>query len=376
MTVRVKSDRLVLEGDLVTEPSSEADAAHLLPVRVTPVFNTYWRFAVERQKVFFQRLDGRPGPWTEDPVISIHKFTNAYRASDRVSQYLIRHVIYRDDLPRSPSEVFFRTLLFKLFNKIETWQLLEHSFGAIIFKDYKFENYDKVLTQAMAAGGRIYSAAYIMPPGGSAFGHKSKHQNHLRLLERMMADELAGQLGALKRMQAAFELLRSYPTIGDFLAYQFVTDINYSEITDFTEMDFVIPGPGAKDGLRKCFSNSAGLNEAELIRLMADNQEQEFERLGIKFDNLWGRRLQLIDCQNLFCEVDKYSRVAHPDIAGISGRTRIKQKFSPTGPLELPWYPPKWGINSKIEKEYAKKSLTFNSENGISLQANLDLNKR
>lgn len=376
MTVRVKSDRLVLEGDSVTEPSSEADAAHLLPVRVTPVFNTYWRFAVERQKVFFQRLDGRPGPWTEDPVISIHKFTNAYRASDRVSQYLIRHVIYRDDLPRSPSEVFFRTLLFKLFNKIETWQLLEHSFGAIIFKDYKFENYDKVLTQAMAAGGRIYSAAYIMPPGGSAFGHKSKHQNHLRLLERMMADELAGQLGALKRMQAAFELLRSYPTIGDFLAYQFVTDINYSEITDFTEMDFVIPGPGAKDGLRKCFSNSAGLNEAELIRLMADNQEQEFERLGIKFDNLWGRRLQLIDCQNLFCEVDKYSRVAHPDIAGISGRTRIKQKFSPTGPLELPWYPPKWGINSKIEKEYAKKSLAFNSENGISLQANLDLNKR
>lgn len=376
MTVRVKSDRLVFEGDFVTEPSSGVDAAHLLPIRVTPVFNTYWRFAVERQKVFFQRLEGRPGPWTEDPVISIHKFTNAYRASDRVSQYLIRHVIYRNDLPQSPSEVFFRTLLFKLFNKIETWQLLEHSFGAITFKDYKFENYDKVLTQAMAAGGRIYSAAYIMPPGGSTFGHKSKHQNHLRLLERMMADELAGQLGALKRMQAAFELLRSYPTIGDFLAYQFVTDINYSEVTDFTEMDFVIPGPGAKDGLRKCFSHSAGLNEAELIRLMADNQEQEFERLGIKFNNLWGRRLQLIDCQNLFCEVDKYSRVAHPDIAGISGRTRIKQKFSPTGPLEIPWYPPKWGINSKIEKEYAKKSLTSTSENGISLQVNLDLYKR
>lgn len=376
MTVRVKSDRLATEGDLVTEPSSEMDAVHLLPVRVTPVFNTYWRFAVERQKVFFQRLDGRPGPWTEDPVISIHKFTNAYRASDRVSQYLIRHVIYRDDLPQSPSEVFFRTLLFKLFNKIETWQLLEHSFGAITFKDYKFEHYDKVLTQAMAAGGRIYSAAYIMPPGGSAFGHKSKHQNHLRLLERMMADELAGQLGAVKRMQAAFELLRGYPTIGDFLAYQFVTDVNYSEVTDFTEMDFVIPGPGAKDGLRKCFSHSAGLNEAELIRLMADNQEQEFERLGIDFNDLWGRRLQLIDCQNLFCEVDKYSRVAHPDIVGISGRTRIKQKFTPTGPLELPWYPPKWGINSKIEKDYAKKSPVSSLKNGDPLQVNLDLDKR
>jgi hypothetical protein len=268
------------ESDSITVPAPTVSPSHLLPVKVTPVFDSYWRFAVERQNVFCQRLKGKSAPWTTDPVISVHKFTNAYRASDRVSQYLIRHVIYRDDLPKSPSEVLFRTLLFKLFNKIETWKLLEHTFGEITFKNYKFEHYDKVLSQAMRAGGRIYSAAYIMPPGGSAFGHTAKHQNHLRLLERMMADDLAGQMAQLKKMQTAFELLRSYPTIGDFLAYQFVTDINYSEVTDFSEMDFVIPGPGARDGLRKCFSDSAGLNEAELIRLMADNQEREFERLG------------------------------------------------------------------------------------------------
>lgn len=330
---------------------SSSESTHLLPIKVTAAFDTYWRFAVERQNVFFSRLRRQPEPWTSDPIILRHKFTNAYRASDRVSQYLIRHVIYRADLPDAPSEVLFRSMLFKFFNKIETWKLLEHTFGEVTFKNYKFEHYDQVLSQAMRVGARIYSAAYIMPPGGSTFGHTAKHQNHLRLLERMMADDLAGQLGRLTKMQTAFELLRSYPTIGDFLAYQFVTDINYSEITNFSEMDFVVPGPGARDGVRKCFGDSAGLNEAELIRLMADNQEREFERLGIDFQPLWGRRLQLIDCQNLFCEVDKYSRVAHPEIAGISGRTRIKQKFSSTGPLDLPWYPPKWGINSKIEAD-------------------------
>ena len=322
--------------------------SHLLPIKVSSVFDTYWRFAAERQDVYFRRLAKQAEPWTHDPVISVHKFTNAYRASDLVSQYLIRHVIYRDDLPKSDAEVLFRTLLFKLFNKIETWELLEHTFGAVTFKAYKFEHYDRMLGEAMRAGGRIYSAAYIMPPGGSAFGHVAKHQNHLRLLEKMVADNLAGKLSKMRKMQPAFELLRSYPTIGDFLAYQFVTDINYSEVTDFSEMEFVIPGPGARDGLRKCFADSAGLNEAELIRLVADNQEREFERLGIEFQSLWGRRLQLIDCQNLFCEVDKYARVAHPEVSGISGRTRIKQKFSPTGPLERPWYPPTWGINDKI----------------------------
>ena len=322
--------------------------SHLHPIRVSPVFDTYWRFATERQQVYFRRLEGRAMPWTKDPVLLVHKFTNAYRASDRVSQYLIRNVIYRPDVPSDGPEVVFRILLFKVFNKIETWELLEQSFGAITLRDYRFERYDKVLSNAMRAGKRIYSAAYIMPPGGSAFGHTAKHQNHLRLVERMMADGLPLQLSALKTMQSAFELLRSYPTLGDFLAYQFVTDLNYSEVTNFTETEFVVPGPGARDGLRKCFIDSAGLNEAELIRLVADIQEQEFERLGLEYKSLWGRRLQLIDCQNLFCEVDKYARVAHPDVPGISGRTRIKQKFRTTGPLPSPWFPPKWGLNEKI----------------------------
>jgi hypothetical protein len=113
-------------------------------------------------------------------------------------------------------------------------------------------------------------------------------------------------------------------------------------------MDFVVPGPGARDGLRKCFADPGGLNEPELIRLMADLQEQEFERFGLDFQSLWGRRLQLIDCQNLFCEVDKYARVAHPQITGRTGRTRIKQKFEPTlTPIEL-IYRPKWKLNEKI----------------------------
>ena len=324
---------------------------HLTPAKTSEVYESYWRFAAERQNIFFRRTRGEARPWTSNAVLATYKFTNAYRASDRASQYLIRHVIYRADLPSSPREVFFRILLFKLFNRAETWELLEQSFGPITFADYRFAAYDEVLARAMRNGRRIYSAAYIMPPGWSAFGRHAKHQNHLLLLERMMADWLPERLAETRTMQEGFERLRAYPTIGDFLAYQFITDINYSAITDFSEMDFVVPGPGARDGLRKCFADPGGLNEPELIRLMADLQEQEFERLGLEFQSLWGRRLQLIDCQNLFCEVDKYARVAHPQIAGRTGRTRIKQRFEPIlKPIEF-FYPPKWKLNEKIRAE-------------------------
>jgi hypothetical protein len=329
-------------------PPAPTVLRHLTPARVTEVYESYWRFAAERQAIFFRRARGETHPWTDNPVLAIYKFTNAYRASDRVSQYLIRYVIYRDDLPKSPHEVFFRILLFKLFNKIQTWELLERALGPITFEDYRFGAYDAVLSRAMRAGYRIYSAAYIMPPGSRAFGRSAKHQNNLLLLEQMMTDRLADRLAQTRTMQEGFEKLRAYPTIGDFLAYQFITDINYSELTDFNEMDFVVAGPGARDGLRKCFVDPGGLNEPELIRLVADLQEQEFARLGLDFQSLWGRRLQLIDCQNLFCEVDKYARVAHPLIAGKTGRVRIKQKFEATlDPIEL-FYPPKWKLNDKI----------------------------
>ena len=326
-------------------PPTEAPSAFttLSPARPTVVYESYWRFAMERQELFFRKLEGLPAPWTTDAILAKHKFTNAYRASDRVSQYLIRHVIYEGD--QSPEEVLFRTILFKLFNKIETWELLQDHLTAISHADYSFQVYDRVLAEALAAGTRIYSAAYMMPSGKSSFGHTQKHRNHLMLLERMMEDEVPQRISEASSMAQAFDVLRSYPTIGNFLAYQFVTDLNYSNLTNFSEMEFVVPGPGAVDGIRKCFTDQAGLNDADIIKLVTESQEREFERLGLNFRTLGGRRLQLIDCQNLFCEVSKYARVKHPEIKGLSKRTRIKQLYRPSrSPIEY-WYPPKWGIN-------------------------------
>lgn len=313
-------------------------------LKTTPVFNTYWRFASERQEMFMRRVLGITPPWTADPILSAHRFTNTYRASDRVSQYLIRHVIHEGS--QKPEEVFFRTILFKLFNKIETWESLRAKLGALSWRAFSFDAYAKVLDRLLDDGERVYSAAYIMP--SPAFGSPRKHRNHLRLIEHMMADGAPRKLAKVSSLRGVFELLRGYPSLGDFLAFQFAIDINYSELTDFSEMEFVVAGPGARDGIRKCFKDMAGLTEAEIIQVMAERAGEEFKRLGMKFQSLWGRNLQLIDCQNVFCEVSKYARVAHPDVEGESGRTRIKQKFT-ARPAPIPqWYPPKWGLTVDV----------------------------
>lgn len=320
----------------------------LAPAVPSQVYDTYWRFAAKRQDIFFRRVRNLPPPWTEDPILMRFKFTNAYRASDRVSQYLIKEVIYSG--PQDPDNLLFRTLLFKLFNKIETWEMLERAFGSLTCATFDIEAFDKVLATAMARKERIYSAAYIMPSGGKQ-GESKKHRSHLRLLKAMLTDSVPTRLMRLRNMRDAFELLLSYPMIGDFLAYQYVTDLNYSCLTNFSEVEFVVPGPGARDGIRKCFTHLGGLNEADIIKMVADRQNVEFETRGINFQSLWGRPLQLIDCQNLFCEVDKYARHAHPEAIGISGRTRIKQMFRCTPSRIEYWYPPKWDLNEQVKKE-------------------------
>ena len=161
-------------------------------LRPTPVFDTYWRFAAERQQVYQARVRGDAAPWTTDPIIVRHRFTNCYRATDRVSQYLISEVIYRGS--QDPDEVLFRILLFKFFNRISTWELLCSAFGEPTWAGFRLERFDRVLAEALARGEAIYSAAYIVPP--PRLGARHKHTNHLLLVRHMVLDGLVSRLQA------------------------------------------------------------------------------------------------------------------------------------------------------------------------------------
>ena len=287
------------------------------------------------------RVLARPPKRPADPVLAAYRFTNVYRASDRVSQYLIRHILYESD--QSPIEIFFRCLLFKLFNRIETWEHLTNRVGPLCSTTFDPERYSIALDELRDIGTTVYSAAYIMPC--PAFGHARKHGNHLRLLEFMLLEDVPHRVHTAHTLEKVYEVLKAYPSIGPFLAFQFTIDLNYSSLLDFSEMDFVVAGPGARDGIRKCFADTAGLDDADVIRAVRDLSESEFDRLGLEFHDLWGRRLHLIDIQNLFCEVDKYARVVHPLALGHSKRKRIKRKYSPNAKPLTQWYPPKWGLD-------------------------------
>lgn len=310
------------------------------------IYDLYFKFATERQNIFFNKINCMTKPWTSDNILNEYKFCNAYRASDRVSQYLISNAIYSGI--QKDEEVILRILLFKLFNKIETWEYLKEKLGDITISNFSFEKLDELLIEYSKNGNAIYNNAY-MSCATKAYGYERKHENHLALIEQMIfKDNITKKIVNSKTYKEVFEILRVYPLIGDFMAYQLMSDINYSNVINFDENDFTIAGPGSIRGINKCFEKKDHKSYEYFIMYMVENQDKEFKRLGLDFKLLWGRKLHAIDCQNIFCELDKYCRVAHPELK--SNRVKIKTKYESVPKKIEYFYPPKWNINEKIKK--------------------------
>jgi hypothetical protein len=308
------------------------------------VFDAYWHFAAERQRMFYRRLRGDQAPWTEDDILDKHRFCNAFRASDRVSQYLIKHVIYGEHLSQDPDDIMFRMLLFRFFNSISTWELLEKLYGDPRLEIFDVDKWYK----DMDTGQGLFNGAF-MTCGIKTHGYDKKHGNYLGLVGDMVKNGVINAVRRAKTLESIYWTLNGYKLVGKFLSYQIATDINYSNVVCLDNNQFTMAGPGAERGIKKVFFDTGGMTPAQIIQWMRKRQREEFEKRGVEVDvsTIWGHELQAIDIQNLFCETDKYSRAKFPDLG--EGPKRIKQTFKrDLKPVPRPFYPPKWGINDKV----------------------------
>lgn len=106
---------------------------------------------------------------------------------------------------------FFSTLLFKIFNKVETRESLEQAHAPLTWEAADLDELDRTLTRAMARGRHIYSAYIMQAPG---YGADRKHTNHLKLLAAMIADRLPDRLRQAPDLRTVYEKVLSYPRLG------------------------------------------------------------------------------------------------------------------------------------------------------------------
>lgn len=206
------------------QPSSETQYArfgeHKWEILEPRLLDVIFEWMAERHSIFERRLAGQPSPWTEDPVMRRYAFTNVYRLLDRNTQYLLRHVIDEGG-SQDVVETTFRTILFRMFNKIETWELFVEALGPVLsWAEFDRRKYEEVIEEALERPGGYtpYTAAHqVSAPN---LGGQFYYQNHLRALEAIMSSGTPAIMARQTHLEDAFEIIQKLPGYGPFFANQ------------------------------------------------------------------------------------------------------------------------------------------------------------
>lgn len=242
--------------------------------------DAFFAYARERHATHLRRSSGRPrSEWTSDPILRQYRFCNIFRELDRTTIWYRENV--RERFADKP-ELLLATVLFRWFNRIAA--------GEAIFQQCRsnfVENavpgetaWDELIRTGSTAGirdsmicwcgeGPYVTGSYIIKtPDG-----KSKLDGVLWCVEQFMTAKNVWIHGAGNtfgwrptaqellewrdtnpfRLQDVWAWLRQFPFLGDFMAYEIVTDLRHTALLDRAPdiMTWANPGPGAMRGLNR-----------------------------------------------------------------------------------------------------------------------------
>lgn len=288
-------------------------------------------FVWEREAVRLARDNGFPRElWTKDPILTRYKFTNIRRQHDRVSRWVIEHVI----APNAKAhDLWFTLLVVRLLNWPPTLRRLLDAgvlpCGINPLHDlplWQPSEFVRVIEEAQSRGEKVYGGAYMIYPTKSGLGSKA----------RSLAYKILS--GAIERREQVYEALWGAPTprvkpvvtalsgvygLNTFMAGQVAADLTYTDhqLGGAADLYTYAPiGPGSSQGLnylRRRPQHATWSLEPfnrELIRLR--------ERIAAELDIT---DLTLHDVQNCVCEFSKYARAAQGQTLKNLYRTESKE---------------------------------------------------
>ena len=285
----------------------------------------YRAFVIERHKIWERRQAGEPGPWSLDPILAGHKFTNVFRVLDPGSQFVLMDLF--PDV--SGPDALLRAVLYRHTNHPDVWRGLADYWGGYPVlsagQPQLRAELSSVLNAMKNSGQLVFNPAYLIYPGHVKGANKVD-----TILDRCFgfAAEMGETFaGASLTLEEKVGILRGYPGIGDFIAMQVSTDWNYGRWGRDEENDFILAGPGARRGAKHVFPSRKpedAIREARKLWL----EDPDAPMLG-------ERPLSLMDVQNTMCEFSKYARY----LGQAPGRA-----YEPAhpGPQEPPVLPQHW----------------------------------
>lgn len=215
----------------------------------SPSLALFWHWVRERHRIWYRRyVEKLPPPWTDDPYLGAHRFTNVYRRLDPGTAWLVDHVIQAD---ASADEALLNVIAYRQ----GLHELSKAHLGWLTVDRTGLSNQGRAEEQMASFGpGTPYTGAYLL--GNSIY--RGPKRKTWPLLWR----DIGASLAARRRdgttdwthltRRELINLLRSFPGVGPFVSYQVCLDLSYPEMglgLSHGNDGYALLGPGARKGL-------------------------------------------------------------------------------------------------------------------------------
>lgn len=255
----------------------------------------FFRLARERYNIFLKRRAGEQKPWTTDDYLRQFKFCNVFREDDATTIWIRENI--RDPLRDSPS-VFQAMVIARWFNRISTLEILKE----MILEDSWTNEGARALLENVQP---LITAAYmIRTPTGT-----DKLTGLLWNIDQALpaVREYSKKMKPDASLEETTHWLAQFPNLGNFLAYEVITDLRHTALLENAPdiMDWANPGPGAERGIERFVDGSAGSEENQIRvmqEILAASTEPQY------WPAEWPK-WEMRDAEHVLCEFDKYERV-------------------------------------------------------------------
>jgi hypothetical protein len=272
----------------------------------------FWKMIEERHLIYKRKeLEQLPPPWTHDPIFLEYKFTNIFRFLDRGTRIVTEHILTAPN--HKPEDIIFNVILYRLFNKIETF--MHHGM-------YKVGKYTKSALEGSlraleaTGNGSVFTNAFIVSGySNSMFGNPSLDKiSRLALIMEWMAPDIIESTPIIMNtddMEVAYKEIISMRGLGPFLSYQISVDLSYWDKTKFDDKQFTVAGPGCKRGIDTIIADELkGKDYEDVIHWLRDHQFSFYKDYGINHIKLFDDQpfpvLSVMELENCLCEFQKY----------------------------------------------------------------------
>lgn len=266
----------------------------------------YFKTAKERYDIYLHRDANQPPPWTDNPIFQKYKFCNLFREHDKVTIWLKEN--WREPYADHPNLPFAMALA-RLINWPPT--LEEIGFP----KRWNSVKTLAVLHRRKDEGEKIYTGAYLLGSCPKGTDRATYLINSVLTPLHHVIPPVLNSAVAFKTLNHTWDWLRSQRGLGDFLAYEVVSDLRHTKyLRDAPDiMTWANAGPGALRGLTRLWGYQPKTRQIEGYSFPKKNALGAMQALLVKSqEERWGLTTppwEMREVEHHLCEWDKYERI-------------------------------------------------------------------